>query len=654
MSAAIPKNAHLVVGFLLVLCGIGLANVGLPGAMAGDDSVLWLTPGQDRVPVSPYLRILEDHGGEMTIQDVASPQCLPRFHPLRGPGVRSGMTEPTTYWLRLTYALGDTGGEPEDVYFDLGQITKNIVKLYSLDTTDDGSPAWREQSPLNRYGQPIDQPSQFIHFPLPPPTSQPQVIFVRVELPLALEALPEIATRAGLQRRMLVQDLFTGALLGIFAILIINNLIIFITLRYAGYLWYALLLLAFSLQVVFLNGLLQDFAPQAGLSQIVGAPGLALGLVGLARLQFIRSFLPLQTYFPLGDRLFFALMVFYLPVIAWPFIWPTFLLMIQVYAALTILLVLLIMYAAILCWRKGYAPAQLFVLAYLPEMVGRFFVFTGYFGFWSPLPVSAFHVHQIGIAIEAVLLSLALIQRVNALRQERERIEREAQRKAEEHQQRLRGLAGELVRSEERQRKALADDLHDGISQNLATSLFSLRLLSDDSPQAKPPLPLPEVCDLLHTTLEQTRSLTFDISPPVLHDYGLEAALDWLAERVGERHGLAVSFRAQCSLPDRDEGLEVNLFRAAQELLNNVVKHSGATRAEVGLECFGGQMRLRVSDNGRGLVDKPGAPPGAGGFGLFSIRERLEALGGEMDIQSNPYQGCVITLRAPWPDARPS
>lgn len=644
----------MVAGLLLALHLTPLAFLGVPNLMARDDSVLRLTPGQNRVPVSPYLRILEDPRGELSIQDVASPQCLPRFQPLHGPGLRSGMTEPTTYWLRLAYALGEAKGEPEAVYFDLGQITKNLAKLYTLDTAADGSRIWRGQGPRNRYGQAVDQPSQFIHLPLPPPTPRPQVIFVRVEIPLALEAMPEVVTQAGLQRRLLVQDLFSGALLGIFAILAFNNLIIFHTLRYVGYLWYALLLLVFSLQVVFLNGLFQDFAPQAGLSQIIGAPGLALGLVGLARLQFTRSFLPLKTYFPLGDRLIIALIVFYLPVIVWPFIWPTFLRMIQVYAAVTILCVLLILYSGILCWRKGYVPARLFVLAYLPEMVGRIFVFAGYFGFWSPLPVSTFHVHQIGIAIEAVMLSLALVQRVNALRQERERIEREAQRKAEEHQQRLRGLAGELVRSEERQRKALADDLHDGISQNLATSLFSLRLLRDGSPEAKPPLALPEVCDLLRATLEQTRSLTFDISPPVLHDYGLEAALDWLAERVGERHGLAVSFRAQCALPDRDESLEVNLFRAAQELLNNVVKHSGATRAEVELVFEDNQVWLRVSDNGHGLADNPRASAGSGGFGLFSIRERLRALGGEMIVQSNPGQGCVCTLRVPWPGRDPA
>ena len=651
-----PKTSPgLALSALLVALVAFLGGLAAPGALAADEPVLWLTPGRDRIPVSPHLGVLEDPGRGLTIQEVSSPQYQARFDRIRGEGLSSGLTEPTTYWLRLTYARQETADEPETYYFDLGQMTKAFAVLYAMDPTADVSQPWREQHPLVRSGQAVTQPSQFTHFPLPPPWSQPQTVFLRVQVPLDLEAIPEVSTQAGFQRRLLEQDLFSGALLGIFAVLVLDNLIIFFTLRYAGYLWYALLLLGFSLQVVLLGGLLQDFAPQAWFNQITGFPAVALGLVGLSRLLFVRSFLPLKTYFPLGDRLILAMIVFYLPVVVWPFIWPTFPLMLQVYAGFSLVGVLFAMYVGIVCWRKGYAPARFFVWAYLSEMVGRFFMFIGYFGLWSPLPITSFHVQDIGVTIEAILLSLALVQRVNTLGQERERIEQEAQRKNAEHQERLRGLAGELVRSEERQRKTLADDLHDGISQNLATSLFSLGLISDGSQEAKPPLQLPQVCDLLRATLEQTRTLTFDISPPVLHDYGLEAALDWLAERVRERHGLAVSFRAQCSLPERDESLEANLFRAAQELLNNVVKHSGATRAEVSLSCLGNQVWLRVSDNGRGLAEgNPTGTPGGGGFGLFSIRERLRALGGELVVQSTPGQGCVCTLRTPWPERKPA
>jgi uncharacterized protein YhhL (DUF1145 family) len=264
---------------LMVWAAVGWASA----AAASSGEVLWLAPGQDRIPVSPYLAVLEDPGGQLTIEDVSSPRHMPRFQRVRGEGVRSGLTEPTVYWLRLTYALQDANLAPEAYYFDLGQMTKAFATLYALATSLDGNPVWNKQGPLNRSGQAVDQPRQFTHLPLPPPTSQPQTVFLRVQIPLDLEAMPEIVTRAGFERRLLEQDLFSGALLGIFAILALNNLIIFFTLRYAGYLWYALLLLAFSLQVVFLGGLLQDFAPQTWLSQTIGAPVMAMGLVTFAR-----------------------------------------------------------------------------------------------------------------------------------------------------------------------------------------------------------------------------------------------------------------------------------------------------------------------------------------------------------------------------------
>lgn len=641
-----PKALALGAGLLLVLaCGWVL---GQPDAAP---ELLRLGPGQERVPVSSFLRMLEDPGGQLSIEDVASPKYAAQFQRLRGEGVRSGLTEPTVYWLRLTYASQPDNPNPEAYYFDLGQMTKVSGTIYAAERLPSGGLAWRERPALTRAGQPTSQTQQFSQFPLPLPNPEPRTVFLRLKVPLDLEAMPELATRTGLQQRLLEQTLFSGALLGIFAVLIINNLIIFFTLRYAGYLWYALLLLTFSLQVALINGLLQEFAPQSWVNPLVGLPVVALGLVAVVRILFVRSFLPLKEYFPRGDRLLVVILLSFLVLVVWPFLEGASLLVLKFYAAISIPSVLVVAQAGIVCWRKGYGPARFFLLGYLAEIVGSLIMVTGYFGFWSPLPITTFHVQQIGITVEAMLLSLALVQRVNVLRQERQQLEQAAQHEAQEHQKRLRGLVGELVRSEERQRKALADDLHDGISQNLATSLFNLRLLGSNP--ASPDLPgrLAGICGLLGQTLRETRTLTFDISPPVLHDFGLEAGLEWLAERFAERHGLAVRFSAETALPSRDESLEVNLFRAAQELLVNAVKHAKATRVEMVLAREGSQILLRVSDNGKGMANGQLARQGRRGFGLFSIRERLEALGGGLEIISRPGLGSTVVLSAPWPQA---
>lgn len=179
-------------GLLLTL----MACLCVPSALAADDGVFRLAPDRDRTPVSPYLHVLEDPGGDLTIEDVSSPSHLPRFQRVRGEGVRSGLTEPTVYWLRLTYALREASPAPETYYLDLGQITKAFATLYAPETSSDGTPVWKTRGPLNRSGQAVDQPRQFTHVPLPPPTAQPQTVFLRVQIPLSLEAMPEIVTRA--------------------------------------------------------------------------------------------------------------------------------------------------------------------------------------------------------------------------------------------------------------------------------------------------------------------------------------------------------------------------------------------------------------------------------------------------------------------------
>ncbi len=650
-SATIPSGLHrrwhLFLSFwatlaaLLLCCGASLA-------VAADEEVLWLTPHQDRFSLASHLQIMEDPTGQMTIDDVSSTENAHRFRPAPSGVLRPGWSN-STFWLRLTLANRETAEDQPRYFFDLAQSNIVAATMFHLLAQGGDRLAWREAGPLDRHERPQRLRSQFSHFPLPALSDRPQTIYVRVRSFLAMEALPEVVTRTGFQDRVLAHHLLAGALLGILLLLALTNLANYFFLRSAVYLWYALLLISSLLFLALSNGLLQDWAPDVQLFHLTGISGSMFGLAFIVRYLFVRSFLPLKQLFPVGDRVAMALTICAVPVVVILLAGYEVLPWIKIYVVLGMTRIPIFLWVGWNCWRGGFAPARLYFLANLPQSLSMLYFLADSVGLAPPIPISIYYVQEAGIVCEAILLALALAQRVKVLRQEREGIEQAAQQESRENQERLRGLVGELVRGEERQRRALAEDLHDGISQNLATSLFSLRLMAEGSHDVKPPLPLPEVCDLLDSTLKQTRTLTFDISPPVLHDYGLGAALDWLARRVSERHGLEVSFRAQGNLPCRDESLEANLFRAGQELLNNVVKHAAATRAEVSLTCSGSLVSLRVSDNGRGMEDNPMASANPGGFGLFSIRERLRALGGGLEIDSSPGQGCSITLSAPWP-----
>jgi signal transduction histidine kinase len=149
--------------------------------------------------------------------------------------------------------------------------------------------------------------------------------------------------------------------------------------------------------------------------------------------------------------------------------------------------------------------------------------------------------------------------------------------------------------------------------------------------------------------IQYTRSLTFELSPPILYDLGLEAALEWLTEQIREQHGIQCGFENEdCPKPVSDE-LRIVLFSAVRELLMNIAKHANAQTAKVTIRRINENVAIHVADNGIGF-----SPSKMNiylhehkGFGLFSIRERLRHLSGQMEIRSARGRGTRIILTAP-------
>jgi len=158
-----------------------------------------------------------------------------------------------------------------------------------------------------------------------------------------------------------------------------------------------------------------------------------------------------------------------------------------------------------------------------------------------------------------------------------------------------------------------------------------------------------EVRRLIEESIRHTRSLIFELSPPILYDLGFESAMDWLAEHMQQQYGLMVEVEDDGQSKDLDNEVRALLFRSVQELLFNVLKHAQASRARVCMRRDGDHLRVAVEDNGAGFApDKLSAPSGKmAGFGLFSIRERLNYFGGRMQIDSIPGQVTSVILTIP-------
>jgi signal transduction histidine kinase len=238
-------------------------------------------------------------------------------------------------------------------------------------------------------------------------------------------------------------------------------------------------------------------------------------------------------------------------------------------------------------------------------------------------------------------LSRALDDMAEALGNRRDQVEH--------HQQQLRSLASQLVNAEERERRRLATDLHDRVGQLLAASKINLGLAQQASRDPESSLLIDRIRDYIEQAIQETRSLTFQLSPPVLYELGLEAALQYLVEQVGEQYGIGINYTNEMETIPLDEDVRVLLYRGASELLTNVVKHASAHQVTLSTRMDGSEVLLSVQDDGIGFKWREQGKKALKdqGFGLFSIRERLSHIGGRLTIDSQPGKGSRICLIVP-------
>lgn len=213
-----------------------------------------------------------------------------------------------------------------------------------------------------------------------------------------------------------------------------------------------------------------------------------------------------------------------------------------------------------------------------------------------------------------------------------------------DYQRQLRYLASELSIIEERERKRIAALLHDNVGHVLAIAKIKLQEYAENKDNG-----LDLIVGLLDKAVHATRWLTFEISPPVLHELSFEAALGWLVKRVREEYGLDAEFFDDGWPKPLDENSRFMLFRSVQELLVNVVKHAKAKKVAVAARRIGGNIQISVEDDGKGFdyLKITATQSMDTGFGLFSIRERVINLGGNFEIKSSPGSGTLVYLNVP-------
>ena len=226
---------------------------------------------------------------------------------------------------------------------------------------------------------------------------------------------------------------------------------------------------------------------------------------------------------------------------------------------------------------------------------------------------------------------------------------KKAEEKIQHHQKQLRSLASELSLAEERERRRIATLLHDHIGQLLAVSKIKLGALLEHAGKGTFRENLNEIREHIEQAIKYTRSLTLKLSPPILYELGLEPALEWLTEQLEEQNGIRCTFENDGREKPLNEEIRVFLFTAVRELLVNVAKHACAQQVKVTVRRSSETISIHVADDGIGFgVSKKGPSVDVNkGFGLFSIRERLQHLGGHVEVRSQKGRGTRIALTAP-------
>ncbi len=255
-------------------------------------------------------------------------------------------------------------------------------------------------------------------------------------------------------------------------------------------------------------------------------------------------------------------------------------------------------------------------------------------------------------------LEIRVEKRTGELSRANERLKKEisvrkdAESKLMAHQERLRSLASELSITEGRERRKLAADLHDSIGQSLAFTQIKLEMLRQESSSEEMSESVDELCRIVEQTIKDTHSLIFNLSPPVLHELGYEAAIRWLTEQIKQNHGLTCIYKEPnegTPKIDLDDDCRMVLFRATRELLVNVAKHAKASYAQIEINCNHKAVEVTVEDDGVGFEAsrKDARINKTNHFGLFNVQERLEHFGGELIIHSNQGNNTKVVLVMP-------
>ncbi|MHA1538464.1 MAG: sensor histidine kinase [Alphaproteobacteria bacterium] len=579
---------------------------------------------------APRVFFLEDKAGRMSLARARAAARSGRFTKLEGGALDVGFSS-STFWLRFEVPGGLFAGAP--ALIAAGKPTLDRIDVYVF--SPGGRATIHRAGDVRAYRQ-RGYPHRNPLFPLGASPAR-RTVMMKIVSGSTINLRITLWRERAYLKADTTEQAFLGVYFGIIAALVIYNMLLFVSIRDRSYVYYSIYLGS----VLLLQTKLYGFADQVFWP---AAPQLAnpatlmfFAAVIVGGIQFSRTFLNTRRRLPRLDLFLRGLTGLGLAlVVAHLFLSYGTALKAMIGLALVVLVALTT--ALVLALRQGYGPARFVLYAFATLAVGAC-VYIARISGVLPGGLLVDHAFDLATAAEAMLLSFALAHRINLVTADKRRAEGE-----------LLGLqrrfSRRLLESQEGDRQRIAGELHDSIGQNLLVIANRLKRLAGGKTRAGSADGIAEVGDFARTTIDEVRAIAQNLRPHQLDRLGLSAALGSMVENAFRDSDIECQTDIVALDGEVGPDTAIHLYRVAQEAVNNVLKHSHARHATVGLKATGGVLELRVGDDGRGM-DKPARAGGNGGFGITAMRERMDMVGGTLRIDSRPGAGTELSAAMP-------
>lgn len=459
-------------------------------------------------------------------------------------------------------------------------------------------------------------------------------ILIRVQSSTSIVVPLYLWNRTAFENQRQHGQLLSGLYYGILLALVLYNLFLYPTVRDTAYLWFAFYLGMFALFHFSLEGYARlYFWPDSPLLAD-RAVSVFICLTMAGGLRFTQLISLSAQYAPRLHRLF-TLLIFLVLVVAvlTSLLGPAqFMFFIASFGALVALLIPL---PIIIAWRAGYRAVRFALIAFVPIFPGAILIAARS----ANLIEASYYTENLfslGTAIAAIMLSFALADRINLLREDKLKAQEQLLLATHEASLARRQFSTQLIEMQDKQRQQIAADLHDGVSQNLsllANTIYAINKQAD--PQA-----LHIAQQLAHESLDEIRAISHELHPHILDQIGLTCALETIVERINQQGQIHCELNTEPCIENLQPATRLHLYRIIQEALNNAQRHSQADQLWVDMSCARGRLELNIRDNGIGITQGQQRT----GLGLESIRQRVELLQGVVQFAENSPSGASIQI----------